>query len=294
MLKRTGLAAITVFILATALIFLFVSAADAKGRMGGGKSFGSKPSYQRSAPSPAPTQPGLTQGAPQPQAASPMGGAGRWGGMLGGMLMGGLIGSMLFGGMGGYGGPGLMDILLIGGGLFLLMRFLRARRTASAAAGAAPGLDPRRLFSGQPGGGGEAAAPVAAAPAAVAVPEGFDQKEFMQGAKAIYTRLQRSWDKRDIEDIRQFTAPAVYAEIKAQADADPQPGKTDILLVNASLLEAKSVDGQTVATVLYDVTMREGAGDEPAKQVREIWHFGRGENEPGAHWVLEGIQQVEE
>ena len=42
---------------------------------------------------------------------SPMG---RWGGMLGGLLMGGLIGSLLFGGGHAYGGPGLFDMLLIG------------------------------------------------------------------------------------------------------------------------------------------------------------------------------------
>lgn len=37
---------------------------------------------------------------------------GRWGGMLGGMLMGGLIGSLLFGGGHSWGGPGLMDLIL--------------------------------------------------------------------------------------------------------------------------------------------------------------------------------------
>ncbi|MCK7503809.1 MAG: hypothetical protein MZV70_06640 [Desulfobacterales bacterium] len=94
---------------------------------------------------------------PAPTAPSPMG---RWGGMLGGMLMGGLIGSLLFGGGHAWGGPGLIDIALIGGGLFLLFRFLRSRREApprppaagrlcrSTAApprgGGRPGYDPAR------------------------------------------------------------------------------------------------------------------------------------------------------
>lgn len=50
-----------------------------------------------------------------------------------GMLLGGMIGRMFFGGMGvGYGGGGggigLLEIILIGGGIFLLMRFLRNRQ----------------------------------------------------------------------------------------------------------------------------------------------------------------------
>jgi predicted lipid-binding transport protein (Tim44 family) len=51
------------------------------------------------------------------------------GGLLGGMLMGGLIGSLLFGG--GFHGPTLIDLLLIGGGLFLLFRFLRSLQPSS-------------------------------------------------------------------------------------------------------------------------------------------------------------------
>jgi predicted lipid-binding transport protein (Tim44 family) len=50
--------------------------------------------------------------------------------MLGGLLMGSLIGSMLFGGGQASGGPGLLDLLLIGGGLFLVLRFVRARHMA--------------------------------------------------------------------------------------------------------------------------------------------------------------------
>ncbi len=294
MLKRTGCAGGAVFLLATALVFFLVSAAEAKGRLGGGRSFGSKPSFQRSAPTPSPTQPGLSQSAPNPQTPPLMGGTGRRGGMFGGILMGGLIGSLLFGGAYG-GGPGLLDILLIGGGLFFLMRFLRARRTASdAVTGAASGLDPRPGFADRHGNGRGSAEPVASSSEPVEIPEGFDQDEFIQGAKLIYTRLQSSWDKRDLADIRQFTAPEVYAEILAQAEEDPRPGKTEILLVNPRLLAVKSVDARTVASVLYDVTLREDAGDEQARRVREVWHFGRAEEVPGAHWVLEGIQQCDE
>jgi predicted lipid-binding transport protein (Tim44 family) len=123
-------------------------------------------------------------------------------------------------------------------------------------------------------------------------PPGFDPDEFLKGAKAIYTRLQTSWDKRDLNDIRQFTKNEVFDEIRRQAQADPHPGKTELLLINPRIVEVREMDGQIVASVLYDVMMRE-SNDETAKQVRELWHFTRDANKPNAFWELEGIQQVE-
>jgi predicted lipid-binding transport protein (Tim44 family) len=218
---------------------------------------------------------------------------GRWGGMLGGMLMGGLIGSMLFGG--GYGsGPGLLDLLVIGGGLFLLFRFLRARRMAAEAPSAGGAISFDRGPS--QGWGSSGYDPTTEAPSAAAeqpvLPPGFDAAEFLKGAKVMYTRLQASWDKRDLDDIRQFTSAEVFAEIRAQAQADPTPGRTELLLINPRLVEVRETDGRTVAAVLYDVMMRENR-DEMAKQVRELWHFSREAGKPSAFWVLEGIQQVE-
>lgn len=294
MKRKMIVAAIFTFVLSVSIVYLLQEAAEAA-RLGGGRSFGSRPSYQRSAPAPSPTpaQPGVAQQTRQNPAAAPGALGGRWGGMLGGLLMGGLIGSMLFGGEG-MGGPGLLDILVIGGGLFLLMRFLRARRmaTQSASGVAAPFLARTTQQSwGEPGqlAGNE---PAAVEPQAPVLPAGFDSEEFMQGAKAIYTRLQASWDKRDLDDIRSFTSPEVFAEIRQQAEEDPQPGKTEILLLNARLLEVKPTEGREVAAVLYDVMLREESEDRQAKQVREIWHFSR-EAAAGSHWVLEGIQQVE-
>ena len=46
---------------------------------------------------------------------------------------------MLFGGGHAWGGPSLIDLVLIGGGLFLLFRFLRSRREATQAAGGPSG-----------------------------------------------------------------------------------------------------------------------------------------------------------
>jgi predicted lipid-binding transport protein (Tim44 family) len=280
-------------LIATLVIMAMVQTAEAK-RFGGGRSFGGRSSYSnnysRSTPSKS-TQAGRTGQTPR---RSPMGGM--FGGVLGGMLMGGLLGSMLGGGH--FMGPNFLDILLIGGGIFLLMRFLRRRREAAATQGglSADGTpytmhrsDHRAAWDNLQTGSGTATG----ASQAPTVPPGFDQDDFMKGAKAVYQRLQNSWDKRDLNDIRTFTSPEVYSFIEEQYKNDPTPSTTEILLINGELLEVKTTGNQTVATVYFDVLMREDSSSQDTEQVREVWHFSKYENKSGDNWVLEGIQQLE-
>ncbi|WP_076750778.1 Tim44 domain-containing protein [Desulfatitalea tepidiphila] len=286
-----------IFAFAFSLFYLWQTSAEAA-RFGRSRSFGSKPTYQRSAQPPAqspagsPTKNGQTAQA-QPNTgptASPMG---RTGGMLGGLLMGGLIGSLLFGGGLGAGGIGLLDILLIGGGLFLLFRFLQARRMAAASAAGSGGMafardtDPAWGWAG----GALDDETESASPQQAGLPPGFDADEFLKGAQALYVRLQNAWDKRDLEDIRQFTSPEVFSEIQRQAEEDPSPGKTELLLITPRLLEVRDTQDQTIASVLFDVMLREDE-DDLSKQVREVWHFSRELGNPDSFWQLEGIQQV--
>lgn len=265
-------------------------------RFGGGKSFGSRPSYQRSAPAPS-----RSYSSPEREAGkTPLGGAPRspvssptrsWGGMLGGLLLGGLIGSLLFGGAHAWGGPSLLDIALIGGGLFLLFRFLKARRLATQSA-SEYGPSPFQSPEG-PSFGAARAQPSKAEGASASHepprPEDFDPRGFVDQAKALYVRLQEAWDRRDLKAIQAAVSQEVYDEIRRQAEEDPQPSRTALLWINPELLEVRTLDGQTVASVLFDVMMRE-TEEEMAKQVREVWHFRR--QGAGDGWIVEGIQQV--
>jgi predicted lipid-binding transport protein (Tim44 family) len=292
--KKTRFSILILFSLTLGLLYLLHETAEAS-RMGRGGSFGGKRSYQRSAPepakNPAPSQAKQGQTAQQQPVASPSP-MSRWGGMLGGLVMGSLIGSMLFGGGEGTGGPGMMDLLLIGGGCFLLYRFLRARRMAAQAAGPG-GAMPFESNPSQGWGSSDDSSYEDAAPAQQpALPPGFNADEFLKGANAVYVRLQASWAKRDLLDIRQFTSNEVFEEISRQAQEDPVPGKTELLMINSRVIEVRDVDNQTIVSVLYDVIMRENE-DTLSKQVRELWHFSQEQDKPEAVWLLEGIQQVE-
>ena len=123
------------------------------------------------------------------------------------------------------------------------------------------------------------------------MPDGFDAEEFLRGAKMAYTRLQNAWDKRDMDDIAQFTSSAVQHAVREQMEADPKPSNTELLLVNAQLLGVENEGNEQYAQVFFDVLMRESPDQQAPSTVREVWHFMRPVQ--GGSWKLDGIQQVE-
>lgn len=307
---------IAALLLALSTLCATFDAAEAA-RLGGGRSFGSRPSYSQPAqrqqfPSmnqQRPAQQQQQQNLGQQAAPARRGLFGGFGGFLGGMLAGTLLGSLFFGHP--FSGGGMMDILLIGILIFagvMIFRMFSARRRQPQSEYSYAGAARRQAEAPQDQGGwgesqwdrlrsapasGQAGGQADGQPGpAIHVP-GFNEEEFLRGAKLVYTRLQGSWDARDLEDIREFTSPEVYAEIARQAAQDPAPSKTEILLVNARLLEVKPQGAQVVATVYFDVLMREDKAKDAPEQVREVWHFRRESADPKSSWKLEGIQQLE-
>ena len=287
-------------ILAVALLCLHVAALDAEAaRFGGGKSFGSKPSYSRSTSAPHTTQ--QQQGAyanrqtqtQSPMAASPSRASG-FRGMMGGLLAGTLLGSLLFGDA--HAGFGIMDMAMFALAAFMvlkLLRFFTSRRTAEDSVGGNARMANQDIPHANPWQGiqGAGSSASTAQETDIRLAE-FDQENFLRGAKMLYVRLQESWDKRDLDDIATFTTQAILREVKAQAEAEPKPSsQTEIMLVNASLVSAVRDGDEDVATVFFDVLLRENPDAQTPGQVRELWHFVRpsGSNQS---WRLDGIQQV--
>ena len=288
-------------------------------RIGGGRSFGGRPSMSPPYTKPLPSNPSSSfnqqtnrQSQQMANSAAPSRGLfGGMGGMLGGLLAGSLLGSLLFGG--GFNGGGFLDIILIGGLLFLAFKFFSRRRAATQGAGqpnaggfdslrSTPGSDSthQRTAAPQSGKGGfdwEALTTPSSGQQPLyqdepKKPAGFDEEEFLRGAKAAYTRLNNAWDKRDLSDIAQFSTPAFQKEIQQQAAEDKTPGNTEIMLVNASLLSVDTVGDEQIAQVYFNVLLREDPSQEAPIDVREIWHFVRPASGDGT-WKLDGIQQVE-
>ena len=80
------------------------------------------------------------------------------------------------------------------------------------------------------------------------------------------------------------------AELQKQLAEDPNPSHTEILMVDAQLLNVEQDGPAERAQVYFDVLMRENPNQPSPENVREIWHFMRmGKN---GSWKLDGIQQV--
>ncbi|MDO8931425.1 MAG: Tim44-like domain-containing protein [Rhodocyclaceae bacterium] len=267
--------------------------AEAK-RLGGGMSSGMKRDsgvMNRSA-TPAPTAP-TTAGKPAatPQAAAPApSGMSRWLGPLAGIAAGvGLAALFSHLGMGEGMGSMLMILALVAGAFFLFRLLSRKRQPEAGMQYAGAGAPAPAHF--EPVSIGGSAAPAAAA-AAVNVPADFDVDGFLRNAKLNYVRLQAANDAGNLDDIRAFTSPEMFAEIKLQLDERGKVAQqTDVMQLNAQLLDLTTEDKRYIASVRFHGQIREEANAAP-EAFDEVWHLTK-PVDGATGWVIAGIQQFE-
>ncbi|MDX5377898.1 MAG: 39S ribosomal protein L45 [Halomonas sp.] len=254
---------------------LAVEHAEAR-RLGGGSSVGS---FSRSADRPTAAS---SQAAPARQAQSNRATGSRMPGMLGGMLAGGLLAAMFFGGA--FDELRLMDILLIAGLGFLLLRLL-ARRRPAVAGGPQPAaerqspLEPQAFQPTQGvamGGGSFGNLPV-----------WFDRERFLSGAKEHFMTLQRAWDNNDFAGIQEYVTPELYNLLREERDRQPANNRTEIMRLFAELGDVRETGGQAEATVIFHGILEEN-GEQT--EFNETWHLVRDVCD-GAPWYLQGIEQ---
>lgn len=120
------------------------------------------------------------------------------------------------------------------------------------------------------------------------LPAGFDASDFLEGARALYVKLQTAWAAREVQSLEAFVTPGMLALLQKQADKHPEPVSVDIVLVNAELQGVESFADREEALVRFNVLMRSG-GDEEAGEVNEFWRFERGAASNGM-WRLACIE----
>ena len=286
---------------------------DAKSRLGGGKSTGMQRENVQSAPK-APAQNTVAPaGAAAPAAAAPSG-MSRWMGPLAGLAAGGLLASLFMGG--GFSGLKMMDILLFAGlafGAFMLFRmFMRKKAmesgygggTATQYAGTVGANSPAPapmersgLAAGAPEIGSKLMTPAAIGPTSAAtsaprIPADFDLPGFERQARFAFIRLQAANDSKDVNDIRDFTTPEMYAELSLQIqERGDAPQKTEIVNLNVNVLEVATEGQRAIASVRYSGEIREAAG-APAEPFDEVWHVAKRLDDAKSTWLLAGIQQL--
>jgi len=135
------------------------------------------------------------------------------------------------------------------------------------------------------------AAPAPSSPSAAGIPVGFDSEGFLRVAKLNFVRLQASNDAKSIDDIREFVAPELFSEIKMQMDERGDlPQQTDIVTLNAELLEVVSDAGRHIASVHFSGMLREVVG-ATATPFDEVWNLSK-PTSGDKGWVIAGIQQL--
>lgn len=124
------------------------------------------------------------------------------------------------------------------------------------------------------------------------VPAGFDTEGFIRNAKVGFIRLQAAHDAGDLADIREFTSPEMFAEIRMDLEQrNGLPQKTDIVSLNADILDIAQDNTRYIVSTRFSGMLREEAHAAPVA-IDEIWHLTKPINGQGG-WVLAGIQQVQ-
>jgi predicted lipid-binding transport protein (Tim44 family) len=305
---------ITVAGLALVLVGSSMWSGDAEARrFGAGRSSGMQrdSATQRQA-TPAPSSPtgAPTQNPGQPaQAAAPAPGAAAaapaaappkrsWLGPVAGLAAG--LGLAALASHFGF-GEGLANFLLIALAVLaviVVFKLLFRRKTEPAMEYAGAGTGP--LF-GAPGAtpsaglqtSGSAAAGQAAAVAPPAnIPTDFDVEGFLRTAKLNFVRLQAANDRGDLEDIRQFTSPEMFAEIRMEFEERGKSAQqTDVVTLQAELLEVSEEANRYVVSVRFGGLIRE-ANDVAPTPFSEVWHLTK-PKDGSRGWVVAGIQQVQ-
>ena len=129
------------------------------------------------------------------------------------------------------------------------------------------------------------------AAATATVPAGFDVDAFLRQAKLNFIRLQAANDAGNMEDLRAFTSPEMYAEIQMQYQERGKASQhTDVMQLEAALLDVTDEYPRQVASVRFFGLIRE-TPDAAPENFTEVWHLSRPLN-ASQGWVIAGIEQV--
>ncbi|MBB3212828.1 putative lipid-binding transport protein (Tim44 family) [Herbaspirillum sp. Sphag1AN] len=294
-----------------------IGSVEAK-RLGGGGSFG-KQSSSASRQAQSPMQQNQAAAAkPAAPAAGPAAAPkpSPWKGILGGALLGLGLGALLShfglgGAMASMISTLLMVALLAFAAMFIYRMFRRksegqasSARPAYAAANdvnATPAIGsalpsefaPKALQENAFGNAPQAtgAGPMTSVQSSYGIPADFDSISFVRNAKTYFIRLQAAWDKGDASDIRDFTTPEMYGEIRLQLqERGGESNFTDVISLDAEMLGVETVGNDYVASLKFFGFIKEDPKASPT-QFNEIWNLSKPVS-GSSGWVLAGIQQV--
>ncbi len=281
--------------LVVAVLTLAFAMDDAEARrLGGGRSLGAQRSTlapSRSLQQTPPTQAAPAVPAANPNAAAAKPAGNRWLGPIAGLAAGLGLGWLLgHGGLGGMMGTLLLMALVAFAVIFVLRLFNRPRTEGNvqyAGMGSEPvSAPPPSLASGM------GAEPAFGGQPQPNIPAGFDTEGFLRQAKLNFVKLQAVHDSGKLGELREFTTDAMFDSIKQDLLQHGGVGQqTDVVTLNAELLEALTEGDTHWASVRFSGMIRETPESQP-EAFQEIWNLAKPVS-GATGWVLAGIQQIQ-
>ena len=127
-------------------------------------------------------------------------------------------------------------------------------------------------------------------PAPRPIPPGFDAAGVAKQAKLQFTRLQAAYDTGDRATMAEVMTPEMFAEVSRELTARGEHKPTEIVSLEAGVLEVTTEGASHLASVRYTGLVRED-GDPNPKPVDEIWNLTK-PVDGSSGWLLAGIQQT--
>jgi predicted lipid-binding transport protein (Tim44 family) len=250
-------------------------------RLGGGRNLGAQ--RQLTAPQRQATPPSQQQqpaAAPQP--------ANRWLGPLAGLAAG--IGLGWLFAQGGFGAVvGVLLMALLAAVVVVALLRLLGRGRAEAPRMQYSGFGDETVPAPPPSQlPGDPVQPNYRSQFVSSIPANFDVDSFTREAKRNFLRLQDANDRGDLVRLRQVTTQEMFDALKTDAGADPH--QTDVVRLDASLLELVTEGDVHWASVRFSGSIREDA-KSAAEPFEEVWNLCKPVN-GSSGWLLAGIQQT--
>ncbi len=123
------------------------------------------------------------------------------------------------------------------------------------------------------------------------IPADFDVAGFERNAKVNFIRLQAANDAGNLDDIRQFTTPEMFAELKLEmAERGTVAQKNDVVSIHAQVMDVDEDAARYLVSVRFTGAIRDDSG-APDESFDEVWHLMKSRQDSSG-WVLAGIQQA--
>ena len=284
--------------------------AEAAKRMGSGKSMGTQ---RQAAPDKAPAQ--TTAAAPAPGAAGAAAPSRSWMGPVAGLAAG--LGLAALASHLGF-GEELASILMMGllAAAVMVVIGIVMRKRAAARQGMSPRPDGMQYAHAESGARprihpSEPAYKVAMPPTGSVIgsgirsmsaaagentgsthriPADFDVATFERNAKVNFVRLQAANDAGDLDDLRKFTTPEIFAELRLDLSGRGSSAqKTDVVSIQAAVIDVDESPTRYLVSVRFTGVIRDEI-DNTDETFNEIWHLEKLRlGDTG--WVVSGIQQ---